>query len=45
MMKMKKDKKIAIKVIDVTGKLDDYVTLEEFMNRTAFIEDRHSDEE
>ena len=28
----------AIKVIDITGKLDNYVTLDEFMRRTAFIE-------
>ena len=27
-----------IKVIDITGKLDNYVTLDEFMRRTAFIE-------
>ena len=28
----------AIKVIDITGKLDNYVTLDEFMRRTAFME-------
>ena len=27
-----------IKVIDVTGKLGKYVTLDEFMERTSFIE-------
>lgn len=31
-------KKIPIKVVDITGKMDDYVTLEELMERTAFIE-------
>ena len=38
MMKLKKEKKIPIKVVDITGKMDDYVTLEELMERTAFIE-------
>ena len=28
----------SINVIDITGKLDNYVTLDEFMRRTAFIE-------
>jgi len=28
----------AIKVIDITGKLDNYVTLDDFMRRTAFID-------
>ena len=28
-----------IKVVDITGKLSDYVTLEEFMKRTAYIEE------
>ena len=27
-----------IKVVDITGKLNNYVTLDEFMRRTAFIE-------
>ena len=43
-MKMKRNKKATIKVIDITGKMDDYVTLEEFMERTAFIEKGQSDE-
>ena len=37
-MKLKKDKKATIKVIDITGEMDDYVTLEEFMERTSYIE-------
>ena len=41
---MKKDKKATVKVVDITGKLNDYVTLEEFMERTAFIEKGQSDE-
>jgi len=35
---MKKNKRATIKVVDITGKMDDYVTLEEFMERTAYIE-------
>ena len=27
------------KVVDITGKLKDYVTLDEFMKRTAYIEE------
>lgn len=27
-----------IKVVDITGKLNNYVTLDEFMKRTAFME-------
>ncbi len=27
-----------IKVVDITGKLSNYVTLDEFMKRTAFME-------
>jgi hypothetical protein len=42
---MKKDEKVATKVVDITGKMDDYVTLEEFMERTAYIEEGHGDEE
>ena len=42
---MKKNKKATIKVKDITGKLEDYVTLEEFMERTAYIEEGNSDEE
>jgi hypothetical protein len=38
-MKLKKDKKATFKVIDITGKL------EEFMERTAYIEEGNSDEE
>ena len=41
---MKKDKKATVKVVDITGKLNDYVTLEEFMERTSFIEKEQSDE-
>ena len=33
---MKKDKKVATKVVDITGKMDDYVTLEEFMKKTEY---------
>lgn len=29
---------IPVKVVDITGKLCDYVTLEEFMKRTEYIE-------
>ena len=42
---MKKNKKAMIKVKDITGKLEYYVTLEEFMERTAYIEEGNSDEE
>lgn len=35
----------AIKVIDITDKLDKYVTLDEFMRRTAFMEDESMIEE
>ena len=42
---MKKDEKVATKVVDITGKMDDYVTLEEFMERTAFIEKGPSHED
>lgn len=30
---------IPVKVEDITGKLGDYVTLEEFMKRTAFVDE------
>lgn len=30
---------IPVKVEDITGKLDDYVTLEDFMKRTAYIDE------
>lgn len=33
---MKKDKKVATKVVDITGKMDDYVTLEKFMKKTEY---------
>ena len=33
---MKKDEKVATKVVDITGKMDDYVTLEEFMKKTEY---------
>ena len=36
MNRMKKNKKDPIKVIDITGKMDDYVTLEEFMKKNKF---------
>lgn len=42
MNRMKKNKKDIIKVIDITGKIDHYVTLEEFMERTAYIEKEHN---
>jgi len=29
----------AIKVIDITGKFENYVTLDEFMRRTTFMEE------
>ena len=44
-LKMKKNKKATIKVKDITGNLEYYVTLEEFMERTAYIEEGNSDEE
>jgi len=44
-MNMKKNKKATIKVKDITRKLEDYVTLEELMERTAYIEKGHGDEE
>lgn len=40
---MKKNKRDTIKVIDITGKIDDYVTLEEFMERTSYIEKENGD--
>lgn len=40
---MKKNKSDTIKVIDITGKIDDYVTLEEFMERTSYIEKENGD--
>jgi hypothetical protein len=39
MNKIDKNDGIPVKVEDITGKLDDYVTLEELMDRTAYIED------
>ena len=33
---MKKDKNAPIRVIDITGKMDNYVTLEEFMKKTEY---------
>ena len=41
---MKKNMKATVKVIDITGKLKNYVTLDEFMERTAYIEEGQSDE-
>ena len=38
MNKIDKNNGTPIKVVDITGKLDQYVTLEEFMKRTALIE-------
>ena len=32
-----------IKVVDITGKLNNYVTLDEFMKRTAFMENEKPD--
>jgi hypothetical protein len=33
---MKKDKNAPIRVIDITGKMDNYVTLEKFMKKTEY---------
>lgn len=44
MNRMKKNKKSTVEVIDITGKIGKYVTLEEFMVRTAYIEEGQSDE-
>ena len=39
MNKTDKNDGIPVKVVDITGKLKDYVTLDEFMKRTAYMED------
>ena len=38
MNKTDKNDEIPIMVVDITGKMDQYVTLEEFMKRTEYIE-------
>ena len=36
------NEKATIKVVDITGKLDEYVSLDEFMERTSFVENENN---
>lgn len=43
MNKTDKNNGTSVKVVDITGKLCDYVTLEEFMKRTEYIENEENE--